>query len=364
MAKARLSATNRPNAAGLDSLQRRLVRAYTDSAMRDSRKALRRATPTPPASCAATPQATPRLSGEPRPTARALPPAASQTDLRAAATRRHSARARRDARAAGRADGARARGFTAQDARRAGLHAGDRRRARTASWRRATSTRNDVSPTRLGIGAIVMSILSMRGDEIVAQSIVLDVWRNYPQSDRTATDLDKPQEALGLVRDVSRALERVSWRSRADPKRVLVFDLENQTGNDSVNVVARQLSDSLRAAIAKRLGARDRDRFGGAVDARRVGAPRCGCAIRRRRARRGRTVSRARRLGLAASLDARHVRGSERSRPSRSRLPRAELLAGFQSVADRLLADLGQVNWGPKQVALSSSESRGGMGGR
>src|SRR5947199_4225304 len=101
-----------------------------------------------------------------------------------------------------------------------------------------------------------MTILMARGDEIVAQSIVLDVWRNYPFSDRTATDLDKPQEALGVVRSVSRALERVSWRRRSDPKLVLVFDLENQTGNDSTAALARQLSDSLRAAVARRLGAR------------------------------------------------------------------------------------------------------------
>src|SRR5437764_455294 len=105
----------------------------------------------------------------------------------------------------------------------------------------------------LGIGAVVMSILSTRGDEILAQSIVLDVWRNYPQSDRTATDADKPQEVLGIIRDVSRALERVSWRTRSDPRRVLVFDLENQTGNDSLGMVARQLSDSLRAMVGKRL---------------------------------------------------------------------------------------------------------------
>jgi hypothetical protein len=31
------------------------------------------------------------------------------------------------------------------------------------------------------------------------------------------------------------------------------------------------------------------------------------------------------------------------------RLPRAELLAGFGSLADRLMVDLNQVNWGPKQ---------------
>jgi hypothetical protein len=200
----------------------------------------------------------------------------------------------------------------------------------------------------LGIGAVVMSVLSTRGDEILAQSIVLDVWRNYPQSDRTATDVDKPQEVLGIIRDVSRALERVSWRTRSDPKRVLVFDLENQTGNDSLGVVARQLSDSLRAMVGKRLGAEaiadsaarsTRD----AVERRAVGA-RLGA---------GALVAggfyRVRGDSVSLRLSTRDMSEDKTFPTFEIRLPRAELLAGFQSVAERLLADLGQVNWGPKQ---------------
>src|SRR5256885_626054 len=93
MTKARLNATKQPNAAGsLDSLQRSLVRAYTDSAMREARQArasvpmaaapraavaesaaraqTRNRMPTPP-SAATTPPEPPRLSGGPRTTARA-----------------------------------------------------------------------------------------------------------------------------------------------------------------------------------------------------------------------------------------------------------------------------------------------------
>jgi len=200
----------------------------------------------------------------------------------------------------------------------------------------------------LGIGAVVMSILSMRGDEILAQSIVLDVWRNYPQSDRTATDLDKPQEALGIIRDVSRALERVSWRTRSDPKRILVFDLENQTGNDSVGVVARQLSDSLRTTIAKRLGAEvvadSAARATRDVTERRAVGARLGA---------GAIVAggfyRLRGDSATLRLSTRDMSEDKTLPTFEIRLARTDLLGGFQSVVERLMADLGQVNWGPKQ---------------
>ena len=195
---------------------------------------------------------------------------------------------------------------------------------------------------------MVMSILSTRADEILAQSIVVDVWRNYPMSDRTATDLDKPQEALGLVRNVARALERVSWRSRSDPKRVLVFDLENQTGTDSITALSQQLSDSLRAAVAKRLGAEvvadSQSRATRDVTERRAVGLRVGA---------GALVAgglyRARGDSISLRLTTRDM-SEDRTYPNIDiRLARAELLASFQSIADRLLADLGQVNWGPRQ---------------
>src|SRR5205085_3304583 len=199
----------------------------------------------------------------------------------------------------------------------------------------------------LGIGAVVMSILSMRADEIIAQAIVLDVWRNYPQSDRTATDVDKPQEVLGIVRDVSRALERVSWRSRTDPKRVLVFDLENQTGIDSVTLLAHQLSDSLRAAVVRRAGAEvvadSQARTTRDVTERRVVGARVGA---------GAIVAgglyRARGDSVTLRLSTRDMSEDKTFPIVEVRAPRAELLAGVPSLVERLLADLGQVNWGPK----------------
>ena len=187
----------------------------------------------------------------------------------------------------------------------------------------------------------------MRADEILAQSIVLDVWRNNPMSDRTATDLDKPQEALGLVRDVSRALERVSWRSRADAKRVLVFDLENQTGVDSMGILARQLSDSLRVAVAKRVGAEvigdSQARATIDVAERRAVGARLGA---------GAIIAgglyRARGDSVTLRLSTRDM-SEDRTFPNiEVRAPRAELLAGFSALLERLLAEVGQVNWGPK----------------
>jgi hypothetical protein len=369
MTKARLNATKQPNAAGsLDSLQRSLVRAYTDSAMREARQArasvaapaaphvavaesaarvqTRNRTPSPP-SAATTPPEPPRLSGGPRTTARAA--ARPNPNPIFARPRRVAILPVRDATLKPQvASMAR----TLEDSLRKTLVAQGYMPATDAELVRLLA-QNDFNAQRriadtLGIGAVVMSVLSTRGDEILAQSIVLDVWRNYPQSDRTATDVDKPQEVLGIIRDVSRALERVSWRTRSDPKRVLVFDLENQTGNDSLGVVARQLSDSLRAMVGKRLGAEaiadsaarsTRD----AVERRAVGA-RLGA---------GALVAggfyRVRGDSVSLRLSTRDMSEDKTFPTFEIRLPRAELLAGFQSVAERLLADLGQVNWGPKQ---------------
>jgi serine/threonine-protein kinase len=343
MAKARLNAPL-PNAAGLDSLRRRLVRAYTDSAMRETRKAL--ATPAPSSPTAST---APRLAGDARSSAKATPRAQAAPKPIFARPRRvailpvRDATLRSEAAPTARAidDSLRkalvAQGYTpATDAELVRLMAqGD-----LGSQRRIADS--------LGIGAIVMSILSMRADEIVAQSIVLDVWRNYPQSDRTATDLDKPQEALGLVREVSRALERVSWRSRTDPKRVLVFDFDNPTANDTLNVLARQIADSLRAAVVKRLGAESVTDSGARatheiMERRAVGARLGAGAIV------AGGLYRTRGDSVSVRLSTRDM-SEDRSFPNfEVRFARADPFTGFQSLIDRLLQDLNQVNWGPKQ---------------
>jgi serine/threonine protein kinase len=343
MAKARLNASL-PNAAGLDSLQRRLVRAYTDSAIRENRKGLA----TPPSSPPATPTA-PRLAGGAHVSAKATPRAAAAAKPIFARPRRVAILPVRDATLRSEAaPTARA----IDDSLRKALVAQGYTPATDAELVRLMA-QGDLGTQRriadsLGIGAIVMSILSMRADEIVAQSIVLDVWRNYPQADRTATDLDKPQEALGLVRDVSRALERVSWRSRSDPKRVLVFDLDNQTGVDSLGVLARQLGDSLRAAIVKRLGAEI------VTDS----AARATHDMTERRAMGARSSAgalvagglyRARGDSVSVRFSTRDM-SEDRTFPTfEARFARANLLSAFQPLVDRLLQDLNQVNWGPKQ---------------
>jgi hypothetical protein len=365
MAKARLSGGQQAGGAkNLDSLRRTLVRAYTDSAIREAaaapsaRVATRQAAadsagarPTPNDSRAALsvpprPPATPRLPSASRANAKAAPPAARppifSRPRRVAILPVRDATLKPEVAPAVRAlqDSLRKTlvdaGYTpASDAELVQLMANPD----LAAQRRIADT--------LGIGAIVMSILSTRGDEIVAQSIVLDVWRNYPMSDRTATDLDKPQEALGVVRNVSRALERVSWRARTDPKRVIVFDLDNQTGSDSVDTLARQLGDSLRAVIVKRLGAQiigdSAARATKDVTERRAVGTHLGAG-----AIVAGTLYRARGDSVSLRLSTRDM-SEDKSYPNvEVRAARRELIASFQSFADRLLADLGQVNWGPK----------------
>ena len=351
LAKARVSGTPSPNGdRALDSLRRSLTRAYTDSALRGGAvaAALPNATPVaaghPPAP--ARPPQVPRSAAVTRATPRATPPAPKAPVF--ARPRRVAILPVRDATL--RAEVAPTTHALEDSLRKAIVSMGYG--PATDSELLRLLTQPDLAVQRriadsLGIGAVVMTILSTRGDEIVAQTIVLDVWRNYPFSDRTATDLDKPQEALGVVRNVSRALERVSWRSRTDPKLVLVFDLENQTGNDSVAVLARQLSDSLRTLVANRFGAQvvadttaraTRD----VVERRAVGS-RLGVG-----ALIAGTIFRARGDSVTLRLSTRDM-SEDKTMPNIDvRAARSELIASFQVVAERVLADLAQVNWGPK----------------
>jgi protein kinase-like protein len=338
MAKAGLNGGQQPaGSRTLDSLRRTLTRAYTDSALHDTRAA----------TVTAVPNAKPRVAAPARPNARTAAPVAKAPIF--ARPRRVAILPVRDA--------------TLRPEVASTVHAleDSLRKALTAAGYTPASdgellrlmSQPDLNFQRriadtLGIGAIVMSILSTRGDEIVAQSIVLDVWRNYPFSDRAATDLDKPQEALALVRNVSRALERVTWRTKADPKQVLVFDLENQTGSDSVGLLAGRLSDSLRAAVAKRFGARvvtdsqaraTRD----AMERRAVGA-RLGVG-----ALIAGTLYRARGDSVTLRLSTRDM-SEEKTLPTvEMRLAKGDLLSNFSTYVDRFLAELSQVNWGPKQ---------------
>ena len=341
MARARLSGTQLPNGGrALDSLRRTLTRAYTDSALRGA--AVHPPTPAAPAR----PPQTPRLvvgnrtstrsaTATPKAPVFARPRRVAILPVRDATVRAEVAPTTR----------------ALEDSLRKTIVGMGYNPATDSELLRLLS-QPDLNVQRriadsLGIGAIVMTILSTRGDEIVAQTIVLDVWRNYPFSDRTATDLDKPQEALGVVRNVSRALERVSWRTRADPKLVLVFDLENQTGSDSVTALARELSDSLRALVSKRFGATvvtdsatraTRDVMERRAFGARVGA---GAII-------AGTFYRARGDSVTLRLSTRDMSEDKTFPNIDIRASRADFLARFQTVAERVLADLAQVNWGPK----------------
>jgi serine/threonine-protein kinase len=341
MAKARLSGTPVPNGGrAMDSLRRTLTRAYTDSALRG--------TPVVAAVPNATPPRPPQLprSVASRPPTRSTTPAPKPPVF--ARPRRVAILPVRDATL--RADVAPTTHAVEDSLRKAVIGMGYN--AATDSELLRLLSQPDLNVQRrvadsLGIGAIVMTILSTRGDEIVAQTIVLDVWRNYPFSDRTATDLDKPQEALGVVRNVSRALERVSWRTRADPKLVLVFDLENQTGSDSLTTVARQLSDSLRGLVSSRFGARvvtdSAARATREVMERRATGARVGAG-----AIVAGSLYRARGDSVTLRLSTRDLSEDKTLPNIEIRLPRSELLTSFQVIAQRVLADLAQVNWGPK----------------
>jgi hypothetical protein len=199
----------------------------------------------------------------------------------------------------------------------------------------------------MGIGAVVTTILMLRSDEVIAQSIVLDIWRALPQSVRDEGELADPTAAFGVARDVVRAAGRVMWRQRGDPKRVLVFDVENQTGADSLGAVARAYTDSLMRTAATRAGAEV------------VGDSAA-------RATRGTTERRdaGQRVGAGAIVagilsrrgaDSVRIRLTVRDLTEERTLETVELtapisapLSPLPALLDRFAADLGRVNWGPK----------------
>jgi TolB-like protein len=338
MAKAGVNGGQQPSGfRSLDSLRRTLTRAYTDSALHDMRVAV----------VSALPNAKPRVAATARPSARTAAPATKAPIF--ARPRRVAVLPIRDATLRPQVAST---VHALEDSLRKALTAAGYTLASDGELLRLMSQPDFTFQRRiadtLGIGAIVMSILSTRGDEIVAQSIVLDVWRNYPFSDRAATDLDKPQEALALVRNVSRALERVTWRTRADPKQVLVFDLENQTGNDSMSILTERLSDSLRAAVAKRFGARvvtdSQARATRDIMERRAVGARLGVG-----AIMAGTLYRARGDSVTLRLSTRDMSEDKTLPNVEVRADKGDLLSSFSTYVDRFLAELAQVNWGPKQ---------------
>ena len=366
MAKARQNQTRQAGAAvNFDSLQQTLVRVYTDSALRQARKALDmvglpNARFAIPESIAAAMRAN-RRRGASGPAPAPDPPrgapglARTRARLTAPVRRFAFARPRRVAllpvrNATVRPElGATARAL--QDSLRSTLT--------TAGYTLASDgellallAEPDMNAQRrladsLGIGAVVTNILSTRGDEIIAQAIVMDVWRAMPLSERTATDLDKPGEALGVVREIERALERVSWRSRNDPKRALVFDFENQTGNDSLDEVAAQLADSIRKRLSRDMGVQPvtdaQARATRDVTERRAIGARLGAG-----ALVAGTLYRYRGDSLSIRVSVRDM-SEERTFPNIDvRVGAREPLAALFAIMNALVVQMGQVNWGPK----------------
>ena len=199
----------------------------------------------------------------------------------------------------------------------------------------------------VGVGAVIMVDVVARADEVNAIVQVLDVWRAQTASAREAADLDKPLELASIGRPVVRALDRVSWRSRSDPKRVLLFDVDNQTGIDTMANVVRQIEDSLRAAIT-RYGAQP-IALDSAMRASRDVAERRQFGVRRGAgALVAASIVRVRVDSVMLRLSVRDM-SEERTMPNvEGRVHVSALPAAISVLAGRLIEQLGQVNWGPK----------------
>jgi hypothetical protein len=203
------------------------------------------------------------------------------------------------------------------------------------------------SADAVGMGAVVMVDMSVRGAEVTAGTQVVDVWRSATSSGRDVADFDKPLELTSLIRTVLRSLDRVSWRSRSDPKTVLVFETENQTAIDSLSRFGRRLDDSLRAAVsghgaaALPLDTLARDTKD--MNERRLLAVRRGVG-----AMVAVNMYRTRRDTIAIRMMVRDM-SEERQFPNYElRVPIDSLVAGSSQLSAKLREYLGQVNWGPK----------------
>jgi hypothetical protein len=202
-----------------------------------------------------------------------------------------------------------------------------------------------------GIGAVISSFVTMRDRELQAQVLILDVWKGIPQSERGGTEPEDPNGALVVVRDVARALARVSWRARTDAKRIVVFDVDNLTGVDSLAGLARALTDSLGASAVRQVGAGamvvgdSAARAARDVNDRRfvglqLGA---GAIIATSLSRRGADSLRLR-VSVRDMTEDRTFDASDFTVP---------MQAPFQRLTDvlaRLAADLAKVNWGPRTI--------------
>lgn len=315
----------------LDSLQRALLRAMVDSAMRDAKLVTPRSTGTGRAA------APPRVGA-----------ATSRTTSAMGTARRVALLPVRDATArAALAPLAR----TVEDSLRRALTEAGFVLADDATLVRLLARQDGGSQRAIadsaGVGAIVTTILTARVDEVFAQAIVHDVWRNRPSSERQGADAQQPDGVLAIVGDVQRILDRVSWRSRSDPKRILVFDFDNQTGIDTLTPQIRSTADSIRAALARQSDARivpdSQARATLGTEERRAVGNRLGVG-----AMVAGSVVRARSDSVTFRLSVRDM-SEERTMPQfEIRVPTGAMLASVGAMVERLMADVAKVNWGPK----------------
>jgi serine/threonine protein kinase len=197
------------------------------------------------------------------------------------------------------------------------------------------------------IGSIVSSALEVRSGEVRAQAMVLDVWRGATLSATESADLDKPLESLGVVRDATRALDRVSWRTREDPRAVILFDIDNQTGADSLAFVARQIAAAARAAVAQELLAiivTDSTALAtkDVMERREIAVRlKAGALV-------AGTILRARNDSITIRLAARDLSEDDNFPTIEARVPIASASASASGAIAQLIATLRRVNWGPK----------------
>ena len=200
-----------------------------------------------------------------------------------------------------------------------------------------------------GMGAVITMDIIARADEVSAVAQVMDVWRAQSASAREAADPDKPIELANVIRGVMRSLDRVSWRTRSDPKRVLVFELDDQTGGDAYANVVRLLNDSLRAAVT-RYGAAtipldSTFRSTSDVNERRNLAVRRGAG-----AMVAGSITRLRGDSVRLRVSVRDM-SEDRTLPEmQARLPVAAVPVAAGQMIARMMELLGQVNWGPRNT--------------
>ena len=198
-----------------------------------------------------------------------------------------------------------------------------------------------------GIGAIVATDLIVRGSEVRAQVLVWDIWRNAPAMVTESADLDKAIEVAGVQRDVTRALARVAWRRRDDPRRLIVFEFDNLTGSESLGAVTRAITAAVESQAVRATSAtavRDSSaRFTRDVLERREVAVRQGAGVLV-----AGSVSRQRGDSLRVRFGIRDLSNEVSYEQIEARVPASSAVEALGPALEQFVLLLNRVNWGPK----------------